>query len=127
MLPEVDEYILKYGGPHQEKLHQLRYLMLDLNEHMKEKFSYKIPFYYYRNVYMVFFTVPAKRKDVLQLGFTKGSKMPNANGGLVGTGKVVRHFEIHKDEEIDFESLAELLEESMIIIDKEVAAKKNKK
>ncbi|NJN77650.1 MAG: DUF1801 domain-containing protein [Saprospiraceae bacterium] len=69
----VENYIERQNADNQIILYILRDVILGFNPLIEERFSYKIPFYYFNNKPLCYLNV--NREGVVDLGFTKGYLM----------------------------------------------------
>ncbi len=112
MSPAVDNYILDAAPEWQPILSELRYMILQLTPAIEESIKWKVPFYSYNGL-LCYLNV---RKKEVDIGFYHGAKLPNANGLLVGNGKLVRHIKIKSFAEIEAKRAAilEIFQEAIL-------------
>lgn len=96
----IENYIERQTPENQVILYVLRDLILSINPLIEERFSYKIPFYFFNKKSLCYLTV--NKKGVVDLGFTKGYLMSDMFNALQSLHlKQVRHLKFTNENEID--------------------------
>ena len=107
----VDEFIASAKPELQPILQRLRHIVLKTSPLISEEIKWKIPYYSYNG--MLCYLNP--RKKSVDLGFSYGAKLSNAQGLLTGSGSVVKHITIYSLDEIDEDGIMSVLKEAMYL------------
>jgi hypothetical protein len=89
----LDLYLPKVAERFWPCLIELEQLILGLSPHIEERTSYGGPFFYYQQKMFCYLSV-MKGEERVTLGICNGAFLSNAQGLLMGEGKVVRHLKI---------------------------------
>ena len=116
LVSSVDLFISDLPKANAKLIFDLRNLILSVLPKGQEKLNYGIPFYYYHK-WLCYLYVPAKRQDIVTLGFCQGAQLSNESGILSGDGKLVRLVEFDVNKEHDFEPVREVLNEAILLQD----------
>jgi hypothetical protein len=107
---KVTEYIASLPSPQKEICQSLRELILENFPHMREKFKWNYPAYYY-NGKRICITGGFKEHANLELFY--GAHLQDAQGRIVGVGKNTRHMKLKSLQEIDTNYFVDLLQQSI--------------
>jgi hypothetical protein len=109
MEQSLDHFFLKIPEPQQSCLLFLRRFFIEemgLQEHWK----FNTPFYYYSGKWFCYLSYSAKRKHEIYIGFVKGHQVEFPN--LISEGrKQIKIFKIHPEQDIDVNSLQDIIVE----------------
>ena len=126
MNPLVSDYILRQSPNQQAILTRLRGIILKAADGIEEKFSFKIPFYYYCG-WMCYATIERKT-DHVYIAFIRGFELSNEQGILEAKGRtMVKSITYSSVKEIDEEALLNILHEAMLLNEMHFKKKKKKK
>lgn len=119
-MEDVDDFIYKLPEKLRDVANALRKILLSSSPAIQEKFSYKVPFYYYLGPLCYI----NKLKDHLYIGFVKGNVLEDEYGLLEkGDRKMVRIIRYGSTIDIDERKLEFYVNQAMII--NEVKKKSN--
>ncbi len=117
----VERYIFDALPEHQKILFAVRELILSMSPKIEEKFSYKVPFYSYHNA-LCYLSVSKKQ---VYMGFVQGSKLVDESGLLTqGDRKLIAIITFENNKPIPFETIRNLLVQSMMLLDEKKKIKK---
>ena len=117
-------FILDYEGDQSEVLQYLHDFLLTFPD-VTSKIRYRIPFFYRKS--WICYLNPTKKGKV-ELAFTRGNELSNANGLLDAKGRSqVMGVEYSKVDEINEEALVEIIQEALMLDDTVPYASKRKK
>jgi hypothetical protein len=108
----LDEFLAPYTPPVREMALKARDLVLSLFPDAVEQIDVpgKLLGYGWDTTYAGTVCVIMPLKDSLNLGFARGTSLPDPDGLLAGTGKRARHVKFKTLEEIDHPGVRALLE-----------------
>ena len=108
---KIDSFLSQYDESVYSSALQLREVLLANLPGIIEQLDVpaKMVAYCYGQKYSELICVIIPSKKGLKLGFNQGSKLPDPNGLLQGTGKISRYVEIKTEKEIKSAALKKLL------------------
>lgn len=108
----LDEFLAAYTPPVREMALKTRDLVLSLFPDAVEQIDVpgKLLGYGWDTTYSGTLCVIMPLKDSLNLGFARGTSLPDPAGMLTGTGKRARHIKFKTPDEIDHPAVRALLE-----------------
>ena len=111
-MPTLDEFLEGYSPPVREMALKARELVLSVAPELVEQIDVpgKLLGYGWDTTYNGTVCVIMPLKDSLNLGFARGTSLPDPNQLLEGTGKRARHIKFKKTEAIDQPAVHALLE-----------------
>lgn len=106
----TENYILKQSEPYQSIMLYIRFVLKKELPDIVEKFSYKIPFYYYNKKPLCYMNI-LKGTSYVDVGFMNGHLLESNFPELVDgrQRKRVRSFEVRSLEEFDESRFIDLL------------------
>jgi hypothetical protein len=110
----VSDYINPLPSPHKEIGVALRDMIHDTFPYFTEEFKWNYPAYYYKNKRICSL---GAFKNHVNLEFDYGSSLTDSKGRVEGVGENIRHVKIRALEEVGTEYFADLLRQSIKIID----------
>lgn len=113
----VDDYIHLQESSKRIVFERLRNLIMSSAPFIVKNIKYKVPFYEYRGPLCYL----NKQKDSIYIGFTKGMRLSNEQGLLIGDAKTVRKIIVTVKYPSD-ESISEVIQEAIML--NEVRSKK---
>ncbi|MBN8704858.1 MAG: DUF1801 domain-containing protein [Bacteroidetes bacterium] len=123
-MQEVDDYLAAQPEPLARIMSRIRSMVLSQGPEIEEKFSFKIPFYYYSG-WMVYLTT---YKGGVDMSFIRGFELSDAHGRLeVRNRKQIKSIHIRPEEPFPEDVIRETLMEAMILNELAAEAKKKKK
>lgn len=123
-MQEVDDYLAAQPEPLARIMSRIRSMILSQGPGIEEKFSFKIPFYYYSG-WMVYLTT---YKGGVDMSFVRGFELSDAHGRLeVRNRTLIKSIHIRPDEKFPEDVIRETLMEAMILNELAAEAKKKKK
>lgn len=105
---EVDEYIKKAPTQHSETLKKLRNLILETVPQSQELFKWGQPVYATEKNYAYL----KSTKNHVNLGFFNFDKISDTNNLLEGTGKSMRHIKITDIDNVDVNTLKNIIKQA---------------
>ncbi len=126
MNPLITDYILRQSPNQQAILKRLRSIILNATDGIEEKFSFKIPFYYYYG-WMCYTTIERKT-DKVYIAFIRGFELSDEQGILEAKGRtMVKSITYANAKEVDEEILLPILHEAMLLNEMHFKKKKKKR
>ncbi|MBK6265350.1 DUF1801 domain-containing protein [Marivirga sp. S37H4] len=99
----VEDYIIKQKSPQKEICQKLRQILFKTFPHVKEELKWGVPSYDNGKYYFV------SLKSHVNLGFSMKGLSKEENTLFKGSGKTMKHIEIHSLDEIDEKNIVKLL------------------
>lgn len=114
----VDQYFFIQEEPYQSIMLYVRSIILKTIPEVAEKFSYKIPFYYYKKKPMVYIN-RLKGTNYVDISFMDGKLLEKDFMQLKDykNRKRVRSIQVHSLEEFDEQAFVNILNEATLFID----------
>ncbi len=111
----VDEFLAPYSPPVREMALKTRALVLEVMPDMVEQIDVpgKLLGYGWDTTYAGTVCVIMPLKDSVNLGFARGTSLPDPEKLLVGTGKRARHIKFKTPDEIDHPAVRALLDAAL--------------
>jgi hypothetical protein len=111
---KVEEYVADLEPWMQEQFYVVREIILHTHPDIQEAIRYQVPFYTLKG--MLFYVALYKKKHFI-LGFCDGAKLSDPNAMLLADAKqkYIRHWRLQKEQEPDYELLAQYIEEAVAI------------
>src|SRR5215207_5788028 len=111
-MTSVDEFLESYTQPVRELALKTRALVLSVAPELVEQVDVpgKLLGYGWNTTYKGTVCVIMPLKDSLNLGFARGTSLPDPDKLLTGTGKNARHIKFKSPEQIDAPGVRALLE-----------------
>jgi hypothetical protein len=115
MTPTVEQFLSTYPADVQELALKARELVQEIVPDVREQVyeAYKTIGYGSVTKKDAMFCYIAPLKDRINLGFYRGVVLPDANGLLEGTGKLLRHVKVHSMAELEQPALRQLITDAV--------------
>lgn len=111
MISPLQEFYLKQPEPNRSCYEALKDILLRFSPDITEEWKYKLPFFYYKGKMCCYFWKD-KKTQMPYIGFSKGKQM-NHPSLVRGDRKLMAIYYVDPTEDIDLETLNELLEEAV--------------
>ncbi len=120
MSQSVEQFLLTYPDDVQELVHKARELVKEIVPDVREQVyeAYKTIGYGSGTKIDAMFCYIAPLKDRINLGFYRGVVLPDANGLLEGTGKLLRHVKVRSMGELEQPALRQLITDAVLELER---------